>query len=87
MVMMMAKGSTASRMPPQLQRAYAPGGKVGIRIRWGTPGDFTRCCTQARKHGMSDRQAKGVCAKFHKRYTGVWPGDARNVGRGRRVKR
>jgi len=75
----MAKGSTASRMPAQLQKAYAPGGKVGKRIRWGTGGDFTRCVRQARKHGMSDGQAKGVCAKFHKRYTGVWPGAKSNT--------
>ncbi len=82
----MAKGSTSSRMPPQLQKAYAPGGKVGRRIRWGTGGDFTRCVRQATKHGMSPSQAKGVCAKFHKRYTGVWPGDKRNTG-GKKVRK
>lgn len=83
----MARGSTASKMPKQLQASYAPGGKVGARIRWGTGGDFTRCVRQALKHGMSDRQAKGVCAKFHKRYTGAWPGAAANRGktRGRKV--
>lgn len=70
----MAKGSTRSGMPKQLQKAYAPGGKVGSRIKWGTGGDFTRCVKQAKKHGMRDNVAKGVCAKFHKRYTGMWPG-------------
>lgn len=77
----MAKGSTASKMPAHLQKVYAPGGKVGGRIRWGTGGDFTRCVSQAKKHGMADGVAKGLCAKLHKRYTGNWPGAKANTGR------
>lgn len=83
----MVAGSTSSRMPAKLQKAWAPGGKVGNKIRWGTGGDFTRCVRQAIHYGMSPRQAKGVCAKFHKRYTGVWPGSKLNVGAGKRKKR
>lgn len=69
----------ASRAPAQLQRSYI-GGKVAARIRWGTPGDFTRCVRQARAHGMSDRKAKGFCANMHKAATGQWPGAGRNGG-------
>jgi hypothetical protein len=65
-------------MPKQLERSYLSG-KVAPRIRWGTGGDFTRCVRQARKHGMSDGVAKGACAKLHKRATGMWPGDKRNL--------
>lgn len=76
-------------MPKQLEKSYLRG-KVAARVRWRTPGDFTRCAAQARRHGMSGPMAKGACAKLHKKATGVWPGDKRNIGRGgrsRRVKR
>ena len=73
-------------MPAQLQRSYLSG-KVAPRIRWGTGGDFTRCVRQAQKHGMSPSVAKGACAKLHKRATGMWPGDRRNTGGGRKVRR
>lgn len=69
-----------SRMPPQLRRSYLTG-KVAARIRWGTPGDFTRCVRQAAKHGIPMRQRKGMCATLHKQATGIWPGDRRNPGR------
>jgi len=71
-------------MPRQLQQSYLTG-KVAARIRWNTPGDFTRCVRQAQKHGMSPGMAKGACNKLHKLATGVYPGDKRNVGR--RVKK
>jgi hypothetical protein len=71
-------------MPKQLQQSYLTG-KVAARIRWNTPGDFTRCVRQARKHGMAPGVAKGACNKLHKLATGVYPGDKRNVGR--KVKR
>jgi hypothetical protein len=63
-------------MPPQLQRSYLTG-KVAARIRWGTPGDFTRCVRQAKVHGMG-RMAEGACARLHHKATGMWPGDRRN---------
>lgn len=69
-----------SRMPIQLQRSYLTG-KVAARIRWGTPGDYTRCVRQATKHGIPPRKSKGMCATLHKKATGIWPGDRRNPGR------
>ena len=79
-----------SRMPPQLQKSYLSG-KVAARIRWNTPGDWTRCRRQALKHGMSQRQAKGVCQTLHKKATGMYTGDRRHVGkkakRGRKKRR
>lgn len=67
-----------SRAPRQLQRAYVTG-KVARRIRWGTPGDFTRCVRQARKHGMNSRMAKGFCANMHKLATGKWPAEGSRI--------
>jgi hypothetical protein len=64
-------------MPKQLERSYLSG-KVAPRIRWGTPGDFTRCTKQAAKHGIGGK-SNGMCAKLHKRATGMWPGDKRNL--------
>lgn len=65
-----------SRMPPQLRESYLRG-KVAARIRWGTPGDFTRCVAQAKIHGMG-RKAEGACARLHRDAVGFWPGDRRN---------
>lgn len=64
------------RMPPNLRRywLYGPG---ALKIRWGTPGDFTRCVRNLREH-VSDPQ--GTCANLHKDATGMWPGDRRNPG-------
>lgn len=74
-------------MPKQLEKSYLSG-KVAPRIRWGSGGDFTRCVRQARKHGIG-RKSEGMCAKLHKKKTGMWPGDRRNLGatQGRRKKR
>lgn len=69
-------------MPKQLEASYLTG-KVSPRIRWGTGGDFTRCLKQARKHGIGDDKGRGMCAKLHKRATGMWPGDKRNRAGGR----
>lgn len=67
-----ADAMPVSRMPAQLQRSYVAG-KVAQRIRWGVPGDFKRCVTQARIHGMG-RKAEGACAMLHHKALGVWPG-------------
>ncbi|MBB1253182.1 hypothetical protein H3146_07330 [Streptomyces sp. OF3] len=63
-------------------RRYWTTGAGAAKIRWGTPGDWTRCNRQLRKYLGS--RAKGYCARLHKAQTGVWPGDRRNVGRKRR---
>ena len=49
------------------------------KIRWGTPGDHGRCVRELNKY-MPGR-AEGYCANLHKRATGVYPGDKRNIGR------
>lgn len=64
-----------------LRRYWSSGGKGGAKIRWGTPGDWTRCERQLRKY-LGPR-AKGYCQKMHKRNTGVFTGSRANVGRRR----
>lgn len=56
---------------------YWKRGKGAARIRWGTPGDWTRCHRFIRKHVGSAR-AKRICAQWHRDTTGMWPGDKRN---------
>ena len=60
-------------------RRYWLYGEGAVKIRWGTPGDFTRCVRQLNKY-MPGR-AEGYCARLHKRATGVYPGSKLNVGR------
>jgi hypothetical protein len=57
-------------------RMYWTVGKGGIKIRWNTPGDWTRCHRHLRKY-LGER-SKGYCANLHHRMTGMWPGDRRN---------
>lgn len=52
-------------------------GAGALRIRWGTPGDFTRCQRQLRDHVGADR-ADRICAQWHYDMNGFWPGDRRN---------
>lgn len=59
-------------------RRYWTEGKGALKIRWGTPGDWTRCYRQLRKYmGL---RAKGYCQNLHKRATGVWTGSRLNPG-------
>lgn len=74
----------ASEVEAQEPRSDAPlrrywlAGLGAAKIRWNTPGDWTRCVRQLRKYV---RDPKGLCAEYHRAATGVWPGDRRNVGR------
>lgn len=77
--LMAAGGLDRNRGGAARLRRYWTIGKGGLKIRWNTPGDWTRCVRQLRKY-MGPR-AKGYCANRHKEMTGVWPGDKRNVGR------
>lgn len=52
-------------------------GPGALRIRWGTPGDFTRCERQLDEH-VGGARAKRICAQWHHDMTGLWPGDKRN---------
>lgn len=57
-------------------RRYWLYGKGAAKIRWRTPGDWTRCYKQLAKY-MGPR-AKGYCALRHKEANGYWPGDRKN---------
>ena len=60
-------------------RRYWTVGRGGLKIRWNTPGDWTRCYRNLMKY-MGPR-AKGYCSLRHKEMTGVWPGSKYNVGK------
>lgn len=64
-----------------LRRYWGPSGAGGAKIKWGTPNDWTRCNRQLAKY-MGAR-ARGYCNLLHRRYTGVYAGSRRNVGRRR----
>jgi hypothetical protein len=59
-------------------RRYWTTGKGALKIRWGTPGDWTRCYRQLRK--FMGLRAKGYCQNLHKRSTGQWTGSRLNAG-------
>ena len=59
-------------------RRYWTKGKGAAKIRWGTPGDWTRCVRQLSKY-MGPR-AKGYCQLRHKEATGVYTGSRMNPG-------
>jgi hypothetical protein len=46
------------------------------KLRWNVPGDFTHCVKEMREH-LADPE--GYCANLHKKKTGVWPGDKKNL--------
>jgi hypothetical protein len=54
-------------------RRYWLYGRGALKIRWNTPGDWTRCFRHLVKY-MGPR-AKGYCALRHKEATGMWTGD------------
>jgi hypothetical protein len=56
---------------------YWKRGAGAIKIRWGTPGDFTRCVSNLDKH-VGNERAKRICAQWHHDMNGFWPGDRRN---------
>lgn len=61
----------------KLRRYWSIGGKGGLKIKWGLPGDFRRCYRHLRK--FMGVRAKGYCANMHKRNTGVWTGSKLNA--------
>lgn len=56
-------------------RNYWVRGKGAAKIRWNTPGDWTRCVAQLGKYV---KDPKGLCAEYHKQATGMWTGDKRH---------
>ncbi len=71
-----AGGLDRKRGGAEKLRRYWLYGKGAAKIRWRTPGDWTRCYRQLAKH-MGPR-AKGYCALRHKEANGYWPGDKKN---------
>ena len=71
-----AGGADRNRGNAEKLRRYWTVGKGGAKIRWGTPGDWTRCVRNLQKY-LGPR-AKGYCSLRHKEMNGVWPGDRRN---------
>jgi hypothetical protein len=63
-------------------RRYWLRGPGAAKIRWNTPGDWTRCTKHLMKY-MGPR-AKGYCQNLHKSATGVYTGSRFNVGKKRR---
>ena len=61
-------------------KAYWTVGPGAAKIRWNTPGDFTRCHTHLADK-VGDERANRICASWHHLMTGTWPGDSRNVGK------
>lgn len=60
-------------------RQYWTRGKGAAKIRWGTPGDWTRCVRNLEKY-LGPR-AKGYCQLRHKDATGIYTGSRFNPGR------
>ena len=58
-------------------RRYWLYGKGALKIRWNTPGDWTRCYHHLMKY-MGPR-AKGYCALRHHEATGMWTGDKKHL--------
>ena len=78
MILTAAGGADRNRGNAETLRRYWTVGKGGLKIRWGTKGDWTRCYRNLKKY-MGPR-AKGYCSLRHKETTGMWPGDKRNPG-------
>jgi hypothetical protein len=74
-----AGGVDRNRGNADALRRYWTKGKGAAKIRWGTPGDWTRCVRQLSKY-MGPR-AKGYCQLRHKEVTGVYTGDSKNAGK------
>lgn len=71
-----AGGADRNRGNAETLRRYWTVGPGGLKIRWGTGGDWTRCVRLLSKH-LGPR-AKGYCALRHHEMTGMWPGDKKN---------
>lgn len=80
--MVAAGGLDRNRGNAEQLRHYWTRGKGGAKIRWGVPGDWTRCVRQLSKY-MGPR-AKGYCQLRHKEMTGVYTGSKFNVGKNTR---
>lgn len=73
-----AGGGDRNRGNADKLREYWTRGEGAAKIRWGTPGDWTRCVRNLSKY-MGVR-AKGYCQLRHKDATGVYTGNRLNPG-------
>ena len=73
-----AGGLDRNRGNAEELRRYWTRGEGALKIRWGTPGDWTRCVRQLSKY-MGPR-AKGYCQLRHKEATGFYTGSKFNPG-------
>lgn len=73
-----AGGLDRNRGNAEKLRRYWTVGRGAAKIRWGTPGDWTRCVRQLSKY-LGPR-AKGYCQLRHKEVTGVYTGSRFNPG-------
>ena len=71
-----AGGADRNRGGAEELRRYWTVGKGGMKIRWNTPGDWTRCVRNLSKY-LGNR-AKGYCALRHHEMTGQWTGEQRD---------
>lgn len=84
-----AGGADRNRGGAEKLRRYWTVGLGAAKIRWNTPGDWTRCVRHLSKY-LGPR-AKGYCSLRHKEMTGMWTGDKKHVqkdgrkSRGRRA--
>jgi hypothetical protein len=78
-------GADRNRGGAEQLRRYWTVGPGAARIRWGTPGDWTRCVRQLTEH-MGPR-ARGYCQLRHIEATGVGTGSKLNPGRRKGRKR
>lgn len=75
-------GGRSNRGNAETLRRYWSSGEGAAKIRWGTPGDWTRCNRLLSRYLGS--RAKGYCQRLHKRNTGVYTGSRLNPGRRKR---
>lgn len=72
-----AGGVDRNRGDAEKLRRYWTVGAGAMKIRWGMPGDWTRCVRHLGKY-LGPR-ARGYCALRHKEMTGMWTGDKRHL--------
>lgn len=58
-------------------KIYWTRGEGALKIRWGTPGDFTRCVRELDEH-VGPERARRICAQWHFEQNGFWPGSRQN---------
>ena len=78
-VLIAAGGADRNRGNAEKLRRYWTVGKGAAKIRWGTPGDWSRCTKYLAKY-MGPR-SKGYCQLRHKEVTGIYTGSKFNPGK------